>query len=72
MKKNRLETVMKKAQLLFDKSGLSLDELGRKMGADEKTARQTAWQFLKKTTDPRLSMLFRFAEALGVDRLLEQ
>jgi hypothetical protein len=30
------------------------------MGYRDDTA---AWQFLKKTTDPRLSMLQRFAEA---------
>jgi transcriptional regulator with XRE-family HTH domain len=67
MKASRLESVMKKARAAFERSGLSLDELGRKMGADEKTARQTAWQFLNKSTDPRLSMLIRFADALGVE-----
>ena len=58
---------MKRCRAAFEKSGLSLDELGRKMGADEKTARQTGWQFLNKTTDPRLSMAIRFADAIGVD-----
>lgn len=67
MKPQILESVMKKARAAFERSGISLDELGRKMGADEKTARQTAWQFLNKTADPRLSMLCRFAEALGVE-----
>lgn len=58
---------MKNARAAFERSGLSLDELGRKMGAEAKTARQTAWQFLNKTTDPRLSMLLRFVEALGIE-----
>ncbi len=57
---------MDRAKLLFDKSGLSLDELGQRMGYSGDTARKAAWQFLNKTSDPRLSMLRRFAEALNV------
>ena len=49
----------------FKKSGLSLHELGIKMGYPEESARKSVWQFLK-TADPRLSMLRRFAKALGV------
>lgn len=66
MKAIRPESVMKKARTLFDESGMSLEQLGQKMGR-ETNARQTAWQFLNKTADPRLSMLIQFAEALGVD-----
>jgi hypothetical protein len=29
-------------------------------------ARRSAWQFINKTNDPRLSMLRKFAEAVGV------
>ena len=58
--------VMDRARRLFDKSGLSLDDLGKRMGYAGDTARKAAWQFLNKTTDPRLSMLQRFAEALNV------
>jgi len=36
------------------------------MGYSGATARKSAWQFLKKTCDPRLSMLERFAEALNI------
>jgi transcriptional regulator with XRE-family HTH domain len=57
---------MARARLLFERSGLSLDELGNRMGYSGETARKSAWQFLHKTTDPRLSMLQRFAEALHV------
>jgi transcriptional regulator with XRE-family HTH domain len=57
---------MGRAKLLFQASGLSLEELGKRMGYDSETARQSAWQFLNKTTDPRLSMLRRFAEAVNV------
>lgn len=56
--------VMDRARRLFDNSGLSLDELGKRMGYREATAKKSAWQFLNKTNDPRLSMLQRFAEAM--------
>jgi len=36
------------------------------MGYAQKTARKSAWQFLHKTTDPRLSMLEKFADALSL------
>ncbi len=45
---------------------MSLEELGKHMGYGEGTARRATWQFLNKTNDPRLSMLQRFAEAVGV------
>jgi transcriptional regulator with XRE-family HTH domain len=57
---------MERARALFEKSGLSLDELGKRMGYAGETARKSAWQFLHKTTDPRYSMLVRFAEAMNV------
>lgn len=50
----------------FTTSGLTLDELGTKMGYEGDVARKSAWQFLNKTADPRLSMVRRFAEAVGV------
>jgi transcriptional regulator with XRE-family HTH domain len=64
---------MTKVRALFKASGLSLAELGRKMSYADETARQSAWQFLK-TTDPHVSMLRRFAEAMGiaVGKLLEK
>ena len=48
-------------------SKLSLDQLGQKMGYTGDMARKAAWQFLNKTSDPRLSMLRRFAKAMGVN-----
>jgi hypothetical protein len=36
------------------------------MGYTGEAARKSAWQFLHKTADPRLSMLRRFAKAMGV------
>ena len=57
---------MERAKLLFDRSGLSLEDLGQRMGYPSATARKSAWQFLNKTSDPRLSMLLRFADALNI------
>ncbi len=43
----------------------SVHDLGPKMGYAPEIARQSAWQFMK-TGDPRVSMLRRFAGALGI------
>jgi len=61
-----LETLMIKARERFERSGQSLEELGLKMGYPKQSARKSAWQFLYKTKDPRLSMICRFAKAMGV------
>jgi transcriptional regulator with XRE-family HTH domain len=57
---------MERVRSRFEKSGLSLEELGMKMGYEKDSARKSAWQFLYKTRDPRLSMLCKFAKAAGV------
>ncbi len=57
---------MERARAAFENSSLTLDELGKRMGANPETARNTAWQFLNKTTDPRLSMLLKFCAAIGI------
>jgi hypothetical protein len=36
------------------------------MGYGGAVARKSAWQFLRRTNDPRMSMLRRFASAVGV------
>jgi transcriptional regulator with XRE-family HTH domain len=59
-------TVMERVKILFKNSGLSLDELGQRMGYNEHLARKSAWQFLHKTSDPRLSMVEKFANALSI------
>jgi hypothetical protein len=59
------ETPMEKVRALFEKSGASLHALGLAMGYDKETARQSAFQFLK-SSDPRISMLQRFARAMSV------
>jgi len=58
---------MDKIRAAFAKSKLSLVELGRRMGYDDdQAAKKSAWQFLNKTNDPRLSMVRKFAAAVGV------
>lgn len=59
------DKVMLRVRELFAESGLTLDDLGQKMGYVGDTARKAAWQFLNKTADPRLSMLRKFAQAIG-------
>jgi hypothetical protein len=61
------DPVIKKAAALFDKSGMTLDELGQKMGFAEGVARRAAWQFLNRVDDPRISTLRKFAKAIGVN-----
>lgn len=57
---------MERVREAYDKSGLTLDQLGEKMGSEGETARKAAWQFLNKVDDPRVSTLRKFAEAVGV------
>ena len=58
---------METVRARFEKSKLPLHALGVGMGYPEESARKSAWQFIQKTDDPRLSMLRRFAKAMGVD-----
>lgn len=60
------DPVMLHLRAIFESAGLTLDELGQAMGYSGEVARKSAWQFLNKTADPRLSMLRKFAEAVGV------
>lgn len=57
---------MKKVAALFEKSGKTMDALGQDMGYSPAVARKAVWQFLK-TKDPRVSMLRKFAAAMGID-----
>jgi transcriptional regulator with XRE-family HTH domain len=56
-----MEAVRKRAEA----SGLTQQEIGERMGYAPSTARQAVSQFLK-SGDPQISMLRRFAEAVGV------
>lgn len=56
---------MKKVRKLQKESGKTLDKLGQEMGYPSTIARKVVWQFLK-TNDPHISMLRKFAKAVGV------
>ena len=58
--------VREQFQRLSDRSEITLDELGQRMGYPKASARKSAWQFIYKTNDPRLSMLRKFAKAMGI------
>jgi hypothetical protein len=60
------DSAMGRVRAEFQKSALSLHDLGVRMGYPEDSARKSAWQFIQKTDDPRLSVLRRFAQAVGV------
>jgi transcriptional regulator with XRE-family HTH domain len=55
-----------RARTAFEDADISLEELGKRMGYPAAIARKSAWQFLNKTADPRISMLRKFAKALGI------
>lgn len=67
MKHSDPESIMEKVRNLFEKSGKTLEDVGLAMGYAEGIARRSAWQFIKKSIDPRISMLCRFAKAMGVE-----
>jgi transcriptional regulator with XRE-family HTH domain len=66
-------SVMRRIRARVDSSGMNLQEFGERMGYVT-SAKQSAWQFLSFTTDPRLSMLVKAAVALGttVEELISE
>jgi transcriptional regulator with XRE-family HTH domain len=66
MKPPLADHVRRKAMKLFEKSGMTMEELGQKMGFPEGTARRAVWQLFNKVSDPRLSTVEKLAAALGV------
>src|SRR5438552_1848591 len=66
MEGKREDSSMAKVRRQFEKAGLSLHDLGLKMGYAPEIARQSAFQFMK-SGDPRISMLRRFAKAMRMD-----
>jgi len=58
--------VLAKAKKLLKESGMTLEELGTKMGFPATTARASVWQLFNRVKDPRLSSLEALAKALGV------
>ena len=65
-KKPSIDPVMQTLNRIFKESGKTLDEVGMGMGYAPDMARKSAWQFLRQTSDPRLSMLRKFAKSMGL------
>jgi transcriptional regulator with XRE-family HTH domain len=59
------QNVMVKVRALVEKSGLTQQEVGERMGYAQRSARQSVSQFLKGE-NPTISVLMRFAEAMEV------
>lgn len=64
-KERREDPVMEAVRSRFERSGLTMQQLGEKMGYAPTTARQAVSRFLR-SGDPQIGMLRRFAEALGI------
>lgn len=64
-KEKHNDPVMEAVRDRFQKTGLTQQELGERMGYAPQSARQAVSQFLK-SGDPQISMLRRFAEAVGI------
>lgn len=67
------KNIMVKVRARVAESGLTQQVLGEKMGYPSESARQSVSQFLK-SQNPTISVLVRFAEAMGVsvESLLEE
>ena len=61
----KVDPSIRAARHEYARSALSLKQIGLRMGYPGSSARKSAWQFLNNTADPRLSMLRRFARAVG-------
>jgi hypothetical protein len=58
--------VMDNIRSAFERSGLTLNELGEGLGYDGPTAKKRAWLLLYRTSDPRISTVMAVADTLGV------
>ena len=59
------DPVMESVRQRAAESGLTQQALGEKMGYAPESARQSVSKFMK-TGDPQISMLRRFAKAMGI------
>ena len=60
------DVVMDNLRNAFERSEMTLNELGEGLGYTGPTARKRAWSLLYRTSDPRISTLLAVADALGV------
>ena len=60
------DSVMDNIRTAFERSGLTLDQLGEGLGYEGPTARKRAWFLLHRTFDPRISTVQAVAQTLRV------
>ena len=60
------DSVMDNIRSAFERSGMTLNELGEGLGYDGPTAKKRAWSLLYRTSDPRISTVLAVALTLGV------
>lgn len=60
------EKVMDNIRSAFERSGLTLAELGNGLGYEGPTAKKRAWNLLNRTANPRISTVIAVADTLGV------
>ncbi len=58
--------VMDNTRNAFERSGMTLNELGEGLGYDGPTAKKRAWFLLYRTSDPRISTMIAVADTLRV------
>lgn len=64
--RNAVEAIRVKMRAAVEKSGMSQEEVGVKMGLSQDSARKAVSRLLNaETYDPRLSTLVAFANAVG-------
>jgi hypothetical protein len=60
------DDVMDNIRNAFERSGMTLNELGEGLGYHAPTAKKRAWFLLYRTSDPRISTVLAVAQTLGV------
>jgi len=60
------DSVMDNIRSAFERSGMTLNELGEGLGYDGPNAKKRAWFLLYRTSDPRISTVLAVALTLGV------
>lgn len=59
------DEVMARCRLAYERTPLTLAELGQRMGY-ERNAAASAWKFLNRTRFPRADVVIRFAHAVRI------
>ena len=63
----KTDGVMNNIRSAFQRSKMTLNELGEGLGYHGPTAAKRAWFLLHRTSDPRISTVITVAETLGVE-----